>query len=269
MNLATSMQDVYNQHFDRGPVLNDPPQAVVDSMLDATTGRIHFANVGGLLTIPPDKHHPPLVAQTLELLTEAGTWCSQLASRAGAICALPVVDDRALQAGKLAQEVDGNVARFSAALRAKIAEMNSTVASLSKALREESTDLLPTEIGQRIAVHFYGLDPSSQSAFIRRAEANRDWRIMRAISDDPLAPYLAPSLDRDGLRDKAGALRHPTIAGMVTAYRELAERTTRNLARLTESATKASAMAAQNTEAAKLELVRRSLRAGRPSELAG
>ena len=25
MNLATSMQDVYNQHFNRGPVLNDPP----------------------------------------------------------------------------------------------------------------------------------------------------------------------------------------------------------------------------------------------------
>lgn len=269
MNIATTMQDVYNQHFDRGPALDDPPQAVVDSLLDATTGRIHFANVGGLLSLPTDQRHPTLVRETVELIHEAGTWCSQLASRAGAICALPVVDDRALQAGKLVQEVDGNLARFSAALRAKIDQMNASVSRLTLAMRAESTDLLPIEISQRIAVHFYNLDPSSQSAFIRRAEANKDWRVMRAISDDPLAPYLAPSLDRDGLRDKAGALRHPTIAGMCVAYRELAERTTRNLSKLAETAAKASAMAAQNTEAAKLELVRKSLRAGRPSELGG
>ena len=269
MTLATTMQDIYNQHFDRGPALDDPPQAVVDSLLDAETGRLHFANVGGLFTLPTDQRHPKLVRETVELIHEAGTWCSQLASRAGAIAALPVADDRALQAGKLLQEIDGNTNLFSTAIRAKVDLMSASVARLTHAMREESSDLLPVETGQRIAVHYCGLSESAQMAFLRRAEANRDWKVLRAISDDALTPYLAPTLDRNALRDRAGALRHPTIAGMVTAYREFGDRASRNLAKITEAGAKAASMASANVEAAKLELVRKSLRAGRPSELAG
>ena len=54
---------------------------------------------------------------------------------------------------------------------------------------------------------------------------------------------------------------------MVDSYVQLSERVVRNVHKMNETAAKASAMAAQNTEAAKLELVRKSLRAGRPSEL--
>ena len=269
MSHFDAVQDVYIKHFDRGPMLTDPPKAVVDSLLDAETGRIHFANVGGLLTLPPDDRHPPLVRETVELLHEVGTWCAGLASRAGAIAALPVADDRALQAGKLLNEIDSNTSRFGAAIKAKSAMMRSTVENLTAAMRsEEGGDLAP-EVARRLADHFLSLGEGDRAAFVRRAEQAGNAAAIRAVANDALVPFVAPQLGRNALLDRAGRARHPGVAAMCDSYAQLAGRVDRNLARISETVAKAAAMAAQNTDAQKLALVRASMRAGRPSELAG
>lgn len=258
---APTTADLLHEHITPRPTPHEPSPPVLASFYDLASERLHFQNFGPLSGIPlDDPALPELPRAAGEVVRDVGGWLSGLPERVAAVTALSGADERAYQGARLLEEVERVTVDATRKLRASIAAMKDTASALQATLSQPSGDELPPELRARVADHVARLSENERREFVRRAERNRDFRVLRALATDPLLAYTAPELSAGELVEAAGRLRSPRTAGMARAYALLSERLENNVAKLAERAAKAAADVSAGVDPGKLALVRRGLR---------
>lgn len=245
------------------PKHHEPPAATVDSFIDRETGHpLLQGYAGGLLGLPPDptqeRARPPVVTAAAELVAESAGWLESLRQRQLQLMEPTLsADDLTVAVVRMADEIAVSGTKLAGALEAKGDALALLARDIASTLAEPDP-ALDAEFGKSLMDFWTRLDERGRADFLARAERENDHLAMAVVAHSKMTRYLAPKLNVDDLKLKAGAARMPNLARMAGAYSALAQRMQSNARKLAQASQEIAATVTGRVDPDRLRLARRS-----------